>query len=36
VGNLVGADYDDVLAEIEAGLQPVTAGWDGQAGGAND
>jgi transketolase len=33
VGNLVGADYDDVLAEIEAGLQPVTAGRDGQAGG---
>ena len=23
VGNLVGADYDDVMAEIEAGLQPV-------------
>jgi transketolase len=23
VGNLVGADYDDVLTEIEAGLQPV-------------
>jgi len=36
VGNLVGADYDDVLAEIEAGLQPVTAGLDGQAGGGND
>jgi transketolase len=36
VGNLTGADYDDVLAEIEAGLQPVTAGWDGQAGGGND
>ena len=36
VGNLVGADYDDVLAEIEAGLQPVTAGRDGQAGGGND
>jgi len=36
VGNLVGADYDDVLAEIEAGLQPVTAGRDGQAGGRND
>jgi len=35
VGNLVGADYDDVLAEIEAGLQPVTAGRDGQAGGGN-
>jgi transketolase len=33
VGNLVGADYDDVLAEIEAGLQPVTAGRDGQARG---
>jgi transketolase len=28
VGNLVGADYDDVMAEIEAGLQPV--------GGTND
>ena len=36
VGNLVGADYDDVLAEIEAGLQPVTAGRDGPAGGGND
>ena len=36
VGNLVGADYDDVLAEIEAGLQPVTAGRDGTAGGGND
>ena len=36
VGNLVGADYDDVLVEIEAGLQPVTAGRDGQAGGGND
>ena len=36
VGNLVGADYDDVLAEIEAGLQPVTAGRDGRAGGGND
>jgi len=36
VGNLLGADYDDVLAEIEAGLQPVTAGRDGQAGGGND
>jgi transketolase len=36
VGNLVGTDYDDVLAEIEAGLQPVTAGRDGQAGGGND
>ena len=36
VGNLVGADYDDVLTEIEAGLQPVTAGRDGQAGGGND
>jgi len=35
VGNLVGADYYDVLAEIEAGLQPVTAGRDGQAGGGN-
>jgi transketolase len=28
VGNLVGADYDDVMAEIEAGLQP--------AGGTSD
>ena len=36
VGNLVGADYDDVLTEIEAGLQPVTAGRDGQAGGGDD
>ena len=36
VGNLVGADYDDVLAEIEAGLQPATAGRDGQAGGGDD
>jgi transketolase len=26
VGNLVGADYDDVMAEIDAGLQPVMAG----------
>ncbi|MEP7023517.1 MAG: transketolase, partial [Actinomycetota bacterium] len=26
VGNLVGADYEDVLAEIEAGLRPVAAG----------
>jgi transketolase len=26
VGNLVGADYDDVIAEIEGGLQPVAAG----------
>jgi transketolase len=26
VGNLVGADYDDVVAEIEAGLQPLVAG----------
>lgn len=26
VGNLVGADYDDVIAEIESGLQPVVAG----------
>ena len=26
VGNLTGADYDDVLAEIDAGLQPVKAG----------
>ena len=26
VGNLVGEDYDDVIAEIESGLQPVLAG----------
>jgi transketolase len=26
VGNLVGADYDDVITEIERGLQPVAAG----------
>jgi transketolase len=26
VGNLVGADYDEVIAEIESGLQPVAAG----------
>ena len=26
VGNLVGEDYDDVIAEIEAGLQPLAAG----------
>ncbi|HLY47801.1 MAG TPA: transketolase [Solirubrobacteraceae bacterium] len=26
VGNLQGEDYDDVIAEIEAGLQPVGAG----------
>jgi transketolase len=26
VGNLVGADYDDVIAEIETGLQPLVAG----------
>ena len=26
VGNLVGADYDDVIAEIQQGLQPVGAG----------
>jgi transketolase len=26
VGNLVGADYDDVMAEIEGGLRPVAAG----------
>jgi transketolase len=26
VGNLVGADYDDVVAEIEGGLQPLVAG----------
>ena len=25
VGNLVGADYDDVIAEIESGLQPLVA-----------
>jgi transketolase len=29
VGNLVGADYDDVIAEIERGLQPVAAGAAG-------
>jgi transketolase len=30
VGNLVGADYDDVIAEIESGLRPlVTGGADG-------
>ena len=30
VGNLLGADYDDVIAEIEGGLQPVlTGGADG-------
>jgi transketolase len=30
VGNLVGADYDDVIAEIESGLQPlIAAGADG-------
>jgi transketolase len=23
VGNLTGADYDDVMAEIDAGLQPT-------------
>jgi transketolase len=23
VGNLVGQDYDDVMAELEAGLAPV-------------
>jgi transketolase len=26
VGNLVGADYDDVIAEIQSGLQPLVAG----------
>jgi transketolase len=26
VGNLMGADYDDVVAEIQAGLQPIAAG----------
>jgi transketolase len=26
VGNLVGADYDDVIAEIESGLKPLVAG----------
>jgi transketolase len=26
VGNLVGADYDDVIAEIQGGLQPLLAG----------
>jgi transketolase len=26
VGNLVGADYDDVIAEIETGLQPLAVG----------
>jgi transketolase len=26
VGNLVGADYDDVIAEIEGGLQPLAVG----------
>jgi transketolase len=26
VGNLVGPDYDEVMAEIDAGLQPVMAG----------
>jgi transketolase len=26
VGNLVGADYDEVMAEIDAGLQPLMAG----------
>ena len=26
VGNLVGADYDDVITEIERGLQPLAAG----------
>jgi len=28
VGNLVGRDYDEVVAEIERGLQPVDAGGD--------
>jgi transketolase len=26
VGNLVGDDYDDVMSEIDAGLQPILAG----------
>jgi transketolase len=26
VGNLQGADYDDVIAEIQSGLQPLVAG----------
>jgi transketolase len=26
VGNLAGADYDDVIAEIQSGLQPLAAG----------
>jgi transketolase len=26
VGRLAGADYDEVIAEIRAGLQPLTAG----------
>ena len=25
VGNLVGEDYDDVMAEIDGGLQPLLA-----------
>ena len=29
VGNLAGADYDDVIAEIESGLQPLAGGADG-------
>ena len=30
VGNLVGAEYDDVIEEIKGGLQPlVTGGGDG-------
>jgi len=32
VGNLVGDDYDDVIAEIEAGLQPLAAGGVGSDG----
>jgi len=26
VGRLAGADYDEVVAEIRAGLQPASAG----------
>ncbi|MCV7069107.1 transketolase, partial [Mycolicibacterium farcinogenes] len=25
VGNLVGADYDDVITELQAGLRPLEA-----------
>ena len=32
VGNLVGDDYDDVIAEIEAGLQPLAAAGGGRHG----